>query len=434
MLRLNSASRGGRSRIIGGLVARQGSTGRPFFLAVILAAAGASLTLLASGPTFAQSQYTFSQRNQKTMIKVMEAIEEGNIEEARDELESVNLRRARPYGRARVLQMLGTFDAQDERYEPALENLKGALAEEALPPEDQLRVLFLVGQLQTMLERYDEAVATLESWIAQVEEPAPSSYYTLAVAYYQAGRLDDAVAPAAKAIEVSDDPRESWYRLLLSLRLTREEYEEALALLDDMILKYPSRVYWQQMAAIYSELGKLGKSLAVQQLARMEGFITEDRDLMRLAQMLMMEGLPHRGAEVLEEGLESGSIEPTQQAYQTYSDTLLQSREWAKAIEPLSKAAELDDGGSLYLRLAQVNLQLGRWSGAREALDKAFERGGLPDEGQAHILYGIAAANDKQWDTAVRAFQRAERFEGTADTAGKWIEYVQREKKRLGGG
>jgi tetratricopeptide (TPR) repeat protein len=403
-------------------------------LGVALAVAGASLTLLAGGPTLAQSQYTFSERNQKTMIKVMEAIEEGDIEEAKRELESINLRRARPYGRARVLQMLGTFAAQDEQYEPALENLKGALAEEALPPEDQLRVLFLVGQLQTMLERYDEAVATLESWISQVEEPAPSSYYTLAVAYYQAGRLDDAVAPAAKAIEISDDPRESWYRLLLSLRLTREEYQEALALLDDMILKYPSRVYWQQMAAIYSELGKLGKSLAVQQLAKMEGFITEDRDLMRLAQMLMMEGLPHRGAEVLEEGLKSGSIEPTQQAYQTYSDTLLQSREWAKAIEPLSKAAELDDGGSLYLRLAQVNLQLGRWSGARQALDKAFERGGLPDEGQAHILYGIAAANDKQWDTAVRAFQRAERFDGTADTASKWIQYVEREKQRLGGG
>jgi len=434
MLMMNSASLGRGSSAFEGRVGRQGSTRSTPFPSIVLAAVGASLTLLASGSAFAQSQYTFSQRNQKTMIKVMEAIEEGDIEEARRELESVNLRRARPYGRARVLQMLGTFDAQDEQYESALEHLKGALVEEALPPDDQLRVLFLVGQLQTLLERYDAAVATLESWISQVETPAPRSYYTLAVAYYQAGRLDDAVAPAAKAIEISDDPEESWYRLLLSLRLTREEYEEALGLLDDMILKYPSRVYWQQMASIYSELGKLGKSLAVQQLAKMEGFITEDRDLMRLAQMLMMEGLPHRGAEVLEEGLENGSIEPTQQAYQTYSDTLLQSREWAKAVEPLSKAAELDDGGSLYLRLAQVNLQLGRWSGARQALDKAFERGGLPDEGQAHILYGIAAANDKQWDTAVRAFEKAERFEGTADTAGKWIEYVNREKKRLGGG
>jgi len=312
MRMLNSASRDGRSGIFGLCIGCSRATSRTSLLSVVLAVAGASLTLLASGPTLAQSQYTFSERNQKTMIKVMDAVQEGNVEEAKNLLESINLRRARPYGRARVHQMLGTFAAQEEQYEPALEHLKASLAEESLPPEDQLRVLFLVGQLQTMLERYDEAVATLESWISQVGDP-----------------------PAAKAIEIADEPKEAWYRLLLSLRLTREEYQEALALLDDMILKFPSRVYWQQMAAIYSELGKLGKSLAVQQLAKMEGFITEDRDLMRLAQMLMMEGLPHRGAEVLEEGLKNGSIEPTQQVYQTYSDTLLQSREWAKAIEPL---------------------------------------------------------------------------------------------------
>ena len=62
----------------------------------------------------------------------------------------------------------------------------------------------------------------------------------------------------------------------------------------------------------------------------------------------------------------------------------------------------------------------------------AFEKGDLNDEGQAHILYGIAAFNDKKWKTATRAFVRAEGFEGTAETAGKWKAYVQREKARLG--
>jgi tetratricopeptide (TPR) repeat protein len=283
-----------------------------------------------------------------------------------------------------------------------------------------------------MLERYDDAVVTLESWISQVESPAPGSYYTLAVTYYQAERPDDALVPARQAVELSNDPREAWYRLLLSLQLERQEYEEALALLDDMVLKFPSKAYWQQMAAIYSELDKMGTSLAVQQLAKMEGFIEEDRDLTRLAQMFMVEGLPHRGAAVMKQGLEDGSIEPTEQAYQTYSDTLLQSREWEMALEPLTKAAELGEDGSLYMRLAQVNLQLGRWGGARKALKAAFEKGDLADEGQAHVLFGIAAANDKKWVAAIRAFGKASKFEGTAEVAGKWIQYVEREKVRLG--
>jgi len=395
----------------------------------------AVLLMLGSGPALAQSnKFSFSARNQKKMIKVVTLIqEEGDTEGAREILEGINLKRAKPYGRARINQMLGTMAATDEQYELALDYLEKCIAENALQPEEQLRSLYLVGQLQTMLERYDDAIVTLESWISQVETPAPSSYYTLAVTYYQAERPDDAIETIKKAVELSNDPREAWYRLLLSLHLERSEYEEALAILDDIILKYPKKIYWSQLAAIYAQLDQMNNSLAVQQLAKSEGYITESRDLTRVAQMFMVEGLPHRGAEVMQKGMADGSIEKTEKAYQTLSDTLLQSREWEEALEPLGMAASLHKDGSLYVRLAQVNLQLGRWSDARSSLNLAFEKGDLADEGQAHILFGIAAANDKKWNVSVAAFKRAERYEGTRDVAGKWIAYVEREKARLGG-
>ena len=398
-----------------------------------LAALGALLVLSAGDALAQANQYSFTARNQKKMLKVIELIQEdGDIEGAVEILKSINLERAKPYGRARVNQMLGTFAAQDERYDEALEYLEAAISEEALQPEDHLRSLFLVGQLQTMLERYDDAIVTLEDWISRVETPAPSSYYILAVTYYQGGRPEDALASIKKSVELSPAPQEPWYRLLLSLHLEREEYEEALAILDDIILAYPNKVYWQQMAAVYAQLGDFKKSLAVQQLAKGEGYITESKDLVRMAQMFMNEGLPQRGAAVMRQGLEDGSIEKNQQTWQTYSNTLLQSREWEKALEPLEKAAELHEDGSLFVRHAQVNLQLGRWAAVRASLNRAFEKGGLADEGQAHILYGIAAANDKEWPSAINAFLKAEKFEGTRDVAGKWIDYVEREKARLG--
>lgn len=393
-----------------------------------------ALLMLAAGPAFAQAnKYSFSQRNQKKMIKIVTLIqEEGDIEGARKILESINLKRAKPYGRARIYQMLGTMAASDEDFEKALDYLEKCVAEEALQPAEQLRSLYLVGQLQTMLERYDDAIVTLESWISQVETPAPSSYYTLAVTYYQAERPDDAIAAIKKAVTLSNDPREAWYRLLLSLHLERSEYNEALSILDDIILSYPKKAYWSQMAAVYAQLDDMGKSLAVQQLAKSEGYVTASRDLTRVAQMFMIEGLPHRGAAVMKQGIEDGSIEKTEQAYRTYSDTLLQSREWEQALDPLGKAADLHKDGTLYVRLAQVNLQLGRWGDARSSLNLAFEKGDLSDEGQAHILFGIAAANDKKWSASIAAFKRAQNFDGTRDVAGKWIKYVEREKARLG--
>lgn len=393
-----------------------------------------ALLTLTVGPAFSQSnKYSFSTRNQKKIIKVFTLLQEdGDREAARKILESINLKRAKPYGRARIHQVLGTMAAEDEEFEKALDHLEQCVAEEALQPDDQLRSLYLVGQLQTMLERYDDAIVTLERWISQVETPAPSSYYTLAVTYYQAERPDDSIAAIKKAVALSSDPREAWYRLLLSLHLERSEYQEALNLLDDIILRYPKKAYWSQMAAIYAQLDDMTKSLAVQQLAKSEGYVTESRDLTRVAQMFMVEGLPHRGAAVMKQGIEDGSIERTEQAYQTFSNTLLQSREWEMALDPLGKAADLHEDGSLYVRLAQVNLQLGRWGDARSSLNLAFEKGDLADEGQAHILFGIAAANDKKWSASNAAFRRAQKFDGTREVAGKWIKYIEREKARLG--
>ena len=410
--------------------------------ALVVLVASFVLVGVVAEPAMAQAnKFSFGTRNQKKMVKVYGLLQtEGTEEEqavataeAKEILENINLKRAKPYGRARILQTLGGLAIQDGDNEKALEYLKQCVEENALQPEDQLKTLFQVGQLYTILEQFDQAIEALEEWFTLVESPAPSSYYVLAVTYYQAGRAEEALKPARQAVELSvDTPLERWYRLLLSLHLERQNYLEALAILDDIIINYPNKAYWSQMAAIYSELDQLPKSLAVQQLAKGEGFITEDRDLTRIAQMFMVEGMPHRGAEVMKVGLADGSIAPTKQAYQTYSDTLLQSREWALAADPLGKAAELDDSGGLFVRLAQVHLQLGNWADARGSLDNAFEKGGLNDEGQAHILYGIAAFNDKQWKTATRAFTRAERFDGTRETAGKWKAYVAREKARLG--
>lgn len=396
----------------------------------------AAFCILVAVPAFGQARkYAFGEKNQKKMVKVITLIQEENdIEGAKEILSRINLKRARPYGRARIHQMLGTIAAGEDQFEVALDHLEKCVAEEALQPEEQLRSLYLVGQLQTMLERYDDAIVTLESWISQVEAPAPSSYYVLAVTYFQAERPDEAIESAKKAVNGSAEPREPWYRLLLSLHLERQEYHEALNLLDDIILAYPKKAYWSQMAAIYSQLDDMAKTLAVQQLALGEGFITEDRDLTRVAQMFMVEGLPHRGAAVMKQGLEDGIIEKTEQAYQTYSNGLLQAREWEQALVPLGKAAELHENGSLFVRLAQVNLQLGRWEEARIALNLAFEKGGLPDEGQAHVLYGIASANLKKWKSATSAFNRAKGFDGTRIVAGKWIGYLEREKARLGEG
>ena len=373
----------------------------------------------------------FSERNLKKIQKMYELQEAGDIPAAKAILESINVEREKPYGRSKIYQFLGSFAQQEEDYDKAIDFLDRSVTEGGLTEEEELRTLFQVGMLQVKMEKYEDAIVTIEKWMKAAPEITGQAYYTLAVTYYQAGKPKQALEPAEKALEVTDDPPEAWYRLLLALYLDAEKYDEGIELLDTVIMKYPSKVYWTQLAALYNQKDQMDKSLAVQQLAKYEGYITEDRDLTRMAQMFMVQGLPHRGAEIMKKGLEDGSIQPTKQAYQTYSDTLLQSREWELALEPIAKAAELSEDGSMWVRHAQVYLQLGNWEEARNSLNRAFQKGNIPDEGQAHVLFGIAAANDKQWDTATSSFKRAANYPGTADVAVKWMAFVDREKMRF---
>lgn len=372
----------------------------------------------------------FSERNLKKIIKMNELWEAGDNAGAKAILESINVNREKPYGQSKIYQFLGMFAQEDGEYDKAIEYLNKSVDARGLTIEEEDRVLFQVGMLQMKQERYEDAIVTIERWMAQTSKITGQAYYTLAIAYYQAGKGKQALEPARKAIETTDDPPEAWYRLLLAMYLEQEKFDEGIALLDTIIMKYPNETYWTQLAALYNSKDQMDRSLAVQQLAQYEGYITKSKDLMRMAQMFMVQGLPHRGAEVMKKGLEDGSIEPTQQAYQTYSDTLLQSREWRLALDPIEKAANMAEDGSLWVRHAQVNLQLGDWAGARTSLNRAFQKGSLSDEGQAHILYGIAAANDKQWKEATAAFNRAARYPGTADVASKWLAFVEREIMR----
>ncbi|MBY0400504.1 tetratricopeptide repeat protein [Myxococcota bacterium] len=373
----------------------------------------------------------FNERNLKKIIKMKELWDAGDNAAAKAILESINAAREKPYGQSKIFQFLGMFAQEDGEYDKAIEYMNKSVEAGGLTAEEEDKVLFQVGMLQMKQERYDDAIATIERWMEVTPQVTGQSYYTLAIAYYQAGKGKQALAPAKKAVEMSENPPESWYRLLLAMYLEQEMFDEGIELLDTMILKYPNETYWTQLAALYSSKDKMDRSLAVQQLAKYEGYITKEKDLTRMAQMFMVQGLPHRGAAIMKKGLEDGSIPPSKMAYQTYSDTLLQSREWELALDPIARAAELSEDGSLWVRHAQVHLQVGNWSGARESLNKAFQKGNIPDEGQAHILFGIAAAYDKQWDAASSAFKRAANYPGTTDVAVKWMAFVDREKFRF---
>jgi Tfp pilus assembly protein PilF len=376
-----------------------------------------------------KNQYVIrDQRLAKKFVKIQEHIDAERLDSARELLDSINLKKAKPYPRALVHQTYAYMAGNNDDFELAAKHYQLAISENALPPQRELGIRFNLGQIYMMTDDWPKAIETLEAWFEDTEKPSPMSYYMLAVAYYQNDERDKAFAPARKAVDLAKEPKETWLQLLLSLHMEKEQYKQAEPLLVRLITDHPKKIYWIQLAAVLMELEKDKKSLAIQQLAYEQGYLNTDRELIRLSQMYLFHDLPWRAAKLLGKELEAGRVESDYDAWRLYSNALLSSREMAKALEPLETAARLAENGEGYLQLSQVHIQNERWDQARKALESAFQKGDLRSPGHANLLLGIVAYQQKRWDGARAAFARATRTEKTREMASKWMEFVDREE------
>jgi tetratricopeptide (TPR) repeat protein len=377
-------------------------------------------------------QYTVSESFSKKFNAAREHLLEERYAPARELVVQLEKRadRLSPYERALVYQTLGFIESGQERYTKAIPYFEKCLAEEGMHPNAQLTTRFNVAQLYLATEQYAKAVSTLELWFKEAESPTSIAYYLLAIAYYQQEKFDRALPPAEKAVALATTPKESWLQLLVGLYTEDRQYAKAVHPLEQLVILYPKKTYWTQLSAIYAQQNQEEKSLAVLQLAYQQGFLELDRELRRLAQLYLYHGLPYRAARVLEKGLADEAIESDVEVWELLANSWLLAREYESALEPLTKAAELAEDGSIYVRLGQVHLEREEWSQASAALKKGLERGGLEDPGNANLLLGIAFYHLEKADRARRYFGAAQRSESTRESASQWLEVLDRESRK----
>ncbi len=226
---------------------------------------------------------------------------------------------------------------------------------------------------------------------------------------------------------MAPEPKEGWLQLLAALYVRQQDYERAGPVFEELVTRFPKKEYWVQLSLIYGAREDYRNSLAVQQIAYEQGLLTEDKELRRLARSYLFKSLPYPAAKVLEKGIQSGKIKVDSEAYEMLANSWIAAREYEKAIEPLTKAADLADDGKLYIRLGQVYMQREEWGEAARLFRKALAKGGLPDPGQAQLLLGISYYNNQQVDPARQAFRRAREHESSRKQADAWIGHIARE-------
>ena len=368
--------------------------------------------------------------------RINEALEHLNAErygQAKAVLGKMNLERLSPYERSRVEQILASIDHAQENLPGARSHLEQALAAGGLNDQEQSQVRFQIAQLFMAEERWKEGVAALNAWFATAENPNSAAYYLLAVAYYQQGDHKSALAPAQKAIELSDKPQESWLQLLLALRLEREEHRAAVPILRRLLALAPEKkTYWIQLSAVNGAIGSYEEALAPLQIAYNAGMLTEDAEIRRLADLLLYLDIPYRAAQILSQSLDAKRVNADRALHEKLGNCWVAAREFDRAIPPLQRAADLADTGDLYVRLGEVQVQREDWAGAAAALRRGLEKGRLQYPGNAQLLMGIASYSQQKPEEARTWFQRALQHGKTRAQAQGWLQHVEQELGQSG--
>jgi tetratricopeptide (TPR) repeat protein len=375
------------------------------------------------------SKFPVGSRVSRYLAAAAEAADEGTPEEGQALLDKLNLRRLNPYERALIYRLKAYLAYTAGDYEVTIENFEKVLAEEVLALEADNRIRFNIAQIRASLQQWREVITALGRWFRYVEDPDPLAYYLLGISHYQLGEIDLAVTDTEKAVDISPEPAEGWLQLLAALYILKEDYQAASPILEELVMRFPKKQYWVQLSLIYGARDNYRHSLAVQQVAYLQGLLTEDKELRRLARSYLYHDLPYPAAEVLEKGLAEGAIEADADAFELLANSWIAAREYDRSLPPLQKAAALSEDGNLFVRLGQVHLQREEWRHAAEQLQAAIGKGGLDKPGNAQLLLGIAYYNDRRVGQARSSFARAREHDSSRVAAERWITHLENEAR-----
>ena len=197
-------------------------------------------------------------------------------------------------------------------------------------------------------------------------------------------------------------------------------------MLQQLITAAPEkRIYWLQLSQVYGQMEDYPNALAIMQVAHHLGLVTEDADVRRLADLLMYNGIPYRGATVLEAAIEHQMVKLDDKLYEKLANCWIAAGELDKSLAPLQHAAELSPSGDTFVRLGEVQAQRDDWPAAIAAIQRGIEKGQLKDPGNADLWLGIAHYSQKSFDAAVTFFERARRSDRHRQLAESYLQAIR---------
>lgn len=366
-----------------------------------------------------------SDRNARKIQTAFDQLNEGETDKASDALSELDGNsRLSPYEQALVDQGLAQVAYERDDVAGAVARWQKAVDSDALPNDQHFSLMYQVAQLQLSEEQYEPALATLERWQRESGSTKAEALALKGNALYRLERYPEAITTIDQAIAASGDKVDpTLYELKMASYYDQEDYAGAAAALEQLVRARPQDVKNQiNLAQMYIELEQNERALAVMQKVLSDGNLKETEHWRQYYQLLSYADKPADAAAAIIKGMESGALPADMATYKALGDNYYLAEQIDPAIDAYGKAAALStDDGNADQQRGHLLAERERYAEARDALNAAFRKGKLTDEGTAYLLLGEAESELGNDAAARAAFQKALGYERSKSNAESWL-------------
>ncbi len=378
---------------------------------------------------------TLRARVYEQLARAQTESEAGNVTGAIEILDDVKAKISsmNPYEIATMYNFYGFIYYEQENFPKTIESFELAIEQTPIPVGFEQTALYSLAQLNMVEGDYKKVIDYLERWEALATGDIPPRNMILkAQALYQDKQYKDAGSLIETAIAAHEAegylPDENWLVLQRAIYYELKQPVKVKDTIAKLIRLYDTPRYWIQLAGMYGELEQNEKQLATMEIAYQRGYVTSGSDIFMLSQLYYFNGIPYKGARLMEEGLSTGALEENLRNTRFLAQSWQAAREDNKAIDAFEVAAGLSEDGELDAQLALLYYNNDKFDKAIESSNRAIEKGSLRNAGNTYMVLGLSLYNKRQFAEALDTLAKAEEFAPSRASARQWRGFVEREK------
>jgi tetratricopeptide (TPR) repeat protein len=338
------------------------------------------------------------------------------------------------YEQAMTFSMQAYVHFNKENWAEAAKSYESLLNIKNIPISLEETTLFSLAKLYFIQEQYKPALETLNTWFELTEKPNSQAYVMRAQMHYEMKNYLSALPDIKRAMSIAHEQGlkkpENWLLLERAIYYQNKDFKAMERCLKDLVALYPKKSYWLQLAAIYNELNKPLKELAIMEMMYDQGVLQSELELVNLAQALLANNSPYKSASIILTGIKDKKIEENAKNLRLLGDSLMLAKEYSESINVLERAANLSQQSKDYFKVAQLAVDRQLWDKAENYLEKAIALGGLSQPQDALVLKGTVLFNRENLSAARTEFEKAKTYSSTQKVAEQWLGYIDAEMQR----